>query len=38
MIIDILKETVSIYWEYNKEFYAVLIDFYKAYDSVDRKN
>lgn len=35
--IFMLKEIVAKYWEYNKEFFAVFIDFQKAYDSIIRE-
>lgn len=35
--IFILKEIISKYWEFNKEFFAIFIDFQKAYDSVNRE-
>lgn len=34
--IFILKQAISKYWEYNKEFHGIFIDFSKAYDSLDR--
>jgi hypothetical protein len=35
--IFILKEIISKYWEFNKEFFAIFIDFQKAYDSINRE-
>lgn len=32
----LLKQVVSKYWEFNKSFCGIFIDFKKAYDSIDR--
>lgn len=36
--IFILKSIISKYWEYNKGFHALFVDFSKAYDSLNRKS
>lgn len=35
--IFILRQAISKYWEFNKQFYGLFIDFSKAYDSLCRK-
>lgn len=35
--ICIVKECIAKYWEYDKNFYLLFIDFSKAYDSLNRK-